>query len=75
MFDMIIRGGRVIDGTGTPALSADVGIKDGKIAAIGDLTEASGRSIDATGLVVAPGFIDMHSHSDIALLANPRAES
>jgi N-acyl-D-aspartate/D-glutamate deacylase len=75
MFDIIIRGGRVLDGTGTPAFKADVGIKDGKIAAVDDLINASGRSLDATGFVVAPGFIDMHSHSDLALLANPRAES
>ena len=75
MFDILIQGGRVIDGAGTPSFSADVGIKAGKIAAVGALTEASAKRIDAPGLVVAPGFIDMHSHSDIALLANPRAES
>lgn len=75
MFDIIIQGGRVIDGNGGPAFSADVGIKDGKIAAIDVLERASGNILDAAGLVVAPGFIDMHSHSDVALLANPRAES
>ena len=75
MFDIIIRGGRVVDGNGMPAFSADVGIKDGKITAVDDLTDISAKIIDATGLLIAPGFIDMHSHSDIALLANPRAES
>ena len=64
-YDMIITGGRVVDGTGKPAFVADVAIKDGKIAKIGELADASATTrIDARGLVVAPGFIDVHTHSD-----------
>jgi N-acyl-D-amino-acid deacylase len=65
MFDRVIAGGRVIDGTGSPAVRADVGIANSRIAAVGDLASAeAGERIDATGRVVAPGFIDIHSHSD-----------
>ena len=64
MLDMIIRGGSVIDGSGAPARLADVGIRDGRIAAIGTLTEAAREEIDATGLTVAPGFVDVHTHYD-----------
>jgi len=62
MLDMIIRGGSVIDGSGAPARLADVGIRDGRIAAIGTVTEAAREEIDATGLTVAPGFVDVHTH-------------
>ncbi len=76
MFDLIIRGGQVLDGTGTPAFRADVGIEGDRITAIGDLSGASANQvIDATGRVVAPGFIDMHTHSDFTLPVNPLAES
>jgi N-acyl-D-aspartate/D-glutamate deacylase len=75
-FDLVISGGSVIDGTGSPAVSADVGVRDGRIAAIGQLAGAEAeRRIDAAGLVVAPGFIDMHNHSDYTLLVEPKAES
>src|SRR5262249_48283754 len=68
--------GEIIDGTGAPARRADVGITDDTIAAIGDLArEPAGRAIDARGLTVTPGFIDMHSHSDWVLWGNRRAES
>ena len=71
-FDVVIRNGTVVDGTGEPRFTADVAIDKGKIAAVGDLSDAeAGRSIDATGQVIAPGFIDMHSHSDVTMLANP----
>jgi hypothetical protein len=73
-FDVVIRGGTVYDGTGAEGRVADVGVKDGRIAAIGVL-EPSGEEIDATGLAVAPGFIDIHSHSDYTLLMDPRAVS
>ncbi len=64
MFDTIIRGGTVIDGTGAAGVAADVGIKDGRIAAIGKLDENARETIDADGAIVAPGFIDIHSHYD-----------
>ncbi len=76
MFDLIISGGNVISGTGGPWFRADVGIDGGRIAAVGELADRDAReTIDATGLVVSPGFIDIHSHSDSNLLINPRAES
>ena len=63
-FDVLIRGGRVIDGTGNPWFTADVGIRGGKIAAVGNLGAATaGRILDARGKTVIPGFIDMHSHA------------
>ncbi|HXH83585.1 MAG TPA: amidohydrolase family protein, partial [Candidatus Tectomicrobia bacterium] len=74
--DLALVGGRVIDGTGAPAVRADVGVRGDRIAAVGDLSRArAGRVIDARGLTVTPGFIDMHSHSDWRLWANRRAES
>lgn len=72
MFDLIIRGGEVIDGTRAPRFQADVGIVDERITAVGDLREATGKStIDATGKIVAPGFIDVHNHSDGWLIKEP----
>ena len=69
MFDLIIRGGTLIDGTGSPRRGADVAVTGDRIAAVGDLAEASAKTtIDATGLIVAPGFIDVHNHSDGWLL-------
>ncbi len=62
-YDVIIRNGRVIDGTGNPWFRADVGIRSGRIAAIGDLSnDKAGRIVDAAGRIVAPGFIDVHTH-------------
>ncbi len=76
IFDHVIENGLVVDGTGVPGHRADVGIIGKRIAAIGDLNAAqAARRLDATGLVVAPGFIDIHNHSDLALLADGRAES
>ena len=64
-FDLLIRGGRIFDGTGNPAFPADVGIRDGRIVAVGRLGGATAtRVVDATGKHVAPGFIDIHSHAD-----------
>lgn len=69
-FDLLIRGGHVLDGTGNPAFVADVGIAGGEIVAVGDLAGASAaREVDATGLHVTPGFIDMHSHADRSLFS------
>lgn len=76
MFDAIIKNGYLVDGSGNPWFEADIGIKSGKLMEITKLSsEAAERIIDAKGLVVCPGFIDMHSHSEYALLANPKAES
>ncbi len=71
-FDIIIRGGTVLDGSGTPAVRADVGLVGDRIAYVGDLSEAGAdRVIEAGGLRVAPGFIDIHTHSDISALYDP----
>jgi N-acyl-D-amino-acid deacylase len=68
-FDLIIRGGTVIDGTKAPRFDADIGIRDGRIVAIGDLVGArAARTIHAAGKIVAPGFIDSHTHDDCAVL-------
>jgi N-acyl-D-aspartate/D-glutamate deacylase len=75
-YDVLITGGSVLDGEGTPAVRADVGIRGGRIATIGDLgTAAAARRIDASGLTVAPGFIDIHNHSDYTILVEPKSES
>jgi N-acyl-D-aspartate/D-glutamate deacylase len=71
-FDTIIRHGRVVDGTGSPAVRADVGIAGDRIAAVDKLDGATATEvIDATGSVVAPGFVDVHVHSELALLGGP----
>ncbi len=75
-YDVLITGGSVIDGDGTPPIAADIGIRDGHIATIGNLSAAQAhRRIDASGLTVTPGFIDMHNHSDYTILLDPKAES
>jgi N-acyl-D-amino-acid deacylase len=75
-YDVLITGGSVLNGEGTPAVRADVGIRGGRIATIGDLQAAAAtRRIDASGLTVAPGFIDIHNHSDYTILVEPRSES
>jgi len=74
--DLVIKNAHVIDGTGSPWYAADVAIKDGRIAAIGQLADAKAKQvIDAHGMVVAPGFIDMLGQSEITLLVDPRAPS
>ena len=86
MIDVLVQGGKVIDGTGAPWFRADVAIQDGKIAAVerrptteqvdGQLEGAAAATVlDATGCFIAPGFIDPHTHSDLPLLVNPPAES
>ncbi len=75
-FDIVITNGHIIDGTGSPWYSGDIGIRAGKIAAIGNLTGAQRtRTIDAHGLVVAPGFIDMLGQSELTILVDPRLPS
>jgi len=75
-FDLVITNGHIIDGTGSPWYSGDVGIRDGKIAAIGNLAAAPRkRTVDAAGKVVAPGFIDMLGQSDLTILVDPRLPS
>lgn len=76
MFDIVIEKGKVADGEGKPLFAADVGVRGKKIAEIGNLKSASAkRRLDATGMIVAPGFIDMHTHSDFSLLAHGAADS
>ncbi|MBS7620018.1 D-aminoacylase [Candidatus Bathyarchaeota archaeon] len=75
-FDLLIRRGRVIDGTGNPWFKADIGIVDDRIEAIGDLKgESADTELNVEGLVVSPGFVDIHSHSDFTLLLDRRVES
>ncbi len=75
-YDLLIRGGRVVDGAGNPPFTADVGIRGDRIASIGRLADAKAtREIDARNLVVAPGFIDLHTHSDLPLINDGNAES
>ena len=71
MFDLLIKNGKIIDGTGSPSYFADIAIKDGKIVKIGKGLSGASEIIDATGLCVTPGFIDSHSHSDANLLSLP----
>jgi dihydroorotase/N-acyl-D-amino-acid deacylase len=75
-FDLLIKGGKIVDGSGSAAYTADVAIKDDRIVKIGNLAQATAtRTIDARGLVVAPGFIDMLGQSETYLLIDPRANS
>jgi len=76
MFDIVLQGGWVVDGAGNPPSRQDVAVTGDRIAAVGDLAEPpAARRIDVSGLLVCPGFIDAHSHSDWTILGNPTAES
>ncbi|MEM2885105.1 MAG: D-aminoacylase [Thermoproteota archaeon] len=74
MLDVIIKGGTVVDGSGSEPFAADVGIRDGKVVSVGRVDDPSEVSIEADGSIVSPGFIDTHSHSDFVLPANPWSE-
>src|SRR5580692_8795878 len=75
-YDVVVRNGRIIDGTGSPWYSGDIAIQGGKIAAIGQFAEAETKQrIDAHGMVVAPGFIDMLGQSELTMLVNPHLPS
>jgi N-acyl-D-amino-acid deacylase len=71
VYDLLVRRGRVVDGSGLPSYVADVGVKDGKIVEVGRLRGAAMRTIDADGLAVSPGFIDHHTHLDAQILWDP----
>ena len=75
MYDLLVKGGRVIDGTGNPWFKADIAVDDGLIEDIGHLANGADTVIDAEGLIVSPGFIDTHSHSDLFLLSEPEAKA
>ena len=70
-YDLLIKNGRIIDGSGRPAYRGDVAVKDGKIVAVGKLPGTAEQTIDADGLVVAPGFIDNHCHYDAQVTWDP----
>lgn len=70
-YDLVIRGGTVFDGSGATGIRADVGVRGERVVAVGDLPERGGAELDAAGLAVSPGFVDVHSHDDFAVLLDP----
>ena len=74
-FDLIIRGGTVVDGTGVPPVTADVAVDGDRIAEVGRVEGRARREIDADGLVVTPGFVDIHTHLDAQMAWDPLGTS
>ncbi len=75
MYDLLVKGGTIYDGTGAPGYPADVGVARGRIVAVGALSGEAERAVDASGMAVSPGFIDLHTHSDASFLIDPTADS
>jgi N-acyl-D-aspartate/D-glutamate deacylase len=74
MVDLVLRGGTVVDGSGAPAVVADVAVTDGRVVAVGEVSGPATREVDVTGSVVCPGFVDLHTHYDAQLLWDPTAD-
>lgn len=76
MYDLLVRNARLLDGSGQPAFKGDIAVEEGRIVAIGDLTNTDARhAIDAQGHIACPGFIDSHTHSDLTIALDGRALS